>query len=92
MNTTELRAKVGWWAARAKQESGQPSASTIETLKLLWNEKRNLLSNNLKSKLDVKWHVDPDWDSWSSIATHFEAYHAALFRFGHPVSRSHEQD
>jgi len=92
MNTTELRANVGWWAARAKQESGRPSASTIETLKLLWNEKEDLLSKSLKSNVDVKRQADPDWDSWSSIATHFEAYHAALFRFGHPVNRSHEQD
>jgi hypothetical protein len=92
MNTTELRAKVGWWAARAKQESGQPSATTIETLKLLWNEEKDVLSNSLKGIGDGKWHVDPDWDSWASIATHFEAYHAALFQFAHPVSRSPQQD
>jgi hypothetical protein len=74
-----LRLRVGEWVDRAEQETGQPSATDIEGLKLLWEQRMNVLADAIPSNYEIKWkHPDPDWTSWASIAKCFEEYHTAL--------------
>jgi hypothetical protein len=74
-----LRLRVGEWVDKAEQETGQPSATDIEALKLLWEQRMNVLADKIPSNYEIKWkHPDPDWNSWASIAKCFEEYHKAL--------------
>ncbi len=74
-----LRLRVGEWVDRAEQETGQPSATDIEQLKLLWEQRMSVLVDTIPSNYEIKWkHPDPNWNSWASIAECFEAYHTAL--------------
>ncbi len=74
-----LRLRVGEWVDRAEQETGQPNATDIEQLKLLWEQRRNVLADKIPSNYEIKWnHPGPNWNSWVSIAECFEAYHTAL--------------
>jgi hypothetical protein len=70
---------VGEWVDRAEQQTGHPSATDIEQLKLLWEQRMNVLADTIPSNYEIKWkHPDPDWNSWASIAKCFEEYHTAL--------------
>jgi len=74
-----LRLRVGEWVDRAEQERGEPSVTDIEALKLLWEQRINVLDDAIPGNYEIKWnHPDPDWNSWASIAKCFEEYHAAL--------------
>jgi hypothetical protein len=74
-----LRLRVGEWVDRAEQETGHPSTTDIEQLKLLWEQRTKVLADTIPSNYAIKWkHPDPDWNSWASIAECFEEYHTAL--------------
>jgi hypothetical protein len=76
-----LRWVVREWADRAKQQTGQPSASEAEELKSLWEKRKELgvLSDYIPGNYGLKWkRPDPDWVSWRSIAECFGEYHTAL--------------
>jgi len=82
MSRTDLRRTTREWTERAKQRKGSPappSASEVEELQSLWNERRAFLSQVISSNVRVIWpENDPDWKSWASIAECFETYHEAL--------------
>jgi hypothetical protein len=86
-----LRLRVGEWVDRAEQQTGHPSATDIEQLKLLWEQRMNVLADTIPSNYEIKSkHPDPDWNSWASIAKCFEEYHTALadLQSAHAIPKS----
>jgi len=78
MNRTELANVTKRLAERAAQASGKPSDADIAEAKALFDLRKEFLSNEISSNIKVKFHEEPDWNSWSSIADFFTAYHTAL--------------
>lgn len=78
MNLTELRSAVGRFAERAKQTPDRPSSADTAEGRELFDLRKKFLSSELSSNVTVKFSEELDWNSWSSIAEFFDAYHAAI--------------
>jgi hypothetical protein len=78
MNSIELRKMVGRFAEKAKHAQGQPSAADITTARELFDLRKEFLPSEISSNVKVKWHEDPNWNSWPSLAEFFASYYAAI--------------
>lgn len=79
MNRSELRNATKSLAERAKRAPSQPLPADIAEAQELFELRKEHLSDQIASNVRVKFREKaPDWNSWSSIAEFFDAYHAAL--------------
>jgi hypothetical protein len=88
MNSTELREKVGRFSEKAKQAQGQPSLDDIDTGRKLYNLRKEFLSDEIGSNVQVKFKDEPDWNSWPSLAEFFSAYYSAMVELNKKVLAS----
>lgn len=77
-NRTDLRMATSKLAERAKKNQGIPSRADIAEAHTLFDSRKEFLSDQLGSNVELKFCPEPDWSTWQAIAEFFEKYHAAL--------------